>query len=57
MLVDEHNCNVLSFASELVKGVFDRGIFGLLVNDKEVLLRVWRVRHVLQIKIVSYIAA
>lgn len=47
MLVNQHNPYVLPLGGELVKGGFDGRIVGLVVHNKEVLLRVWRSRDVL----------
>ena len=42
MLVDEKNTNVLPFLCEPLECILYRGVLRLLVNDKEVPLRVGR---------------
>lgn len=47
MLVDQQDRNVLPLAGEAVEGGFDGAVFGLCIDDEEVLLCVWGLRHVL----------
>lgn len=47
VLVDQDDANILALCCEGVERGFDGRSFGLVVNDKEVLLRIGRVRHML----------
>ena len=47
MLIYKQNTDVLSLLGELLKGAFDGGDFGLLVDDEIVLLAVRRVGDML----------
>lgn len=47
MLVDEQNRNVFPLLCELVEGALDGRGLGFRVDDQVVLLRVWRLGHVL----------
>jgi hypothetical protein len=41
MLVDQENTNILPLSGEPVESFFDGRVFGLAVDDQEVLLRIW----------------
>ena len=47
MLVYEQDGDVFAILREALKGVFDGSVFRLLVDDKEVLLGIWRSGDVL----------
>jgi hypothetical protein len=47
MLVYEQNGDVFAVLREALKGSFNGGVLGLLVDDEEVLLGVWRSGDVL----------
>jgi len=47
MLVYKQDGDIFAILREALKGVFDGSIFGLLVDDEEVLLGVWRCGNVL----------
>jgi hypothetical protein len=47
VLVDQDNRNVLSLSGKRFKSALDCGCLGLGVDDKVVLLRVWRVGDML----------
>ena len=47
MLVDQQDRNILPLAGEAVEGSFDGAVLRLCIDDEEVLLCVWGLRHVL----------
>ena len=49
MLIDEKDCNVLSFLREIVKCLLDGRSFGLIVDDQEVLLSFCALRDMLTV--------
>lgn len=49
VLVDKQNGNVLPLGREAVKGLFNGLVVGLCVYNQEILLGVWRLRHVLHL--------
>lgn len=51
VLVDKQNGNVLALLGELVEGSLDSRVFGLGIDDEEVLLAVWRLGDVLRQKL------
>lgn len=57
MLIDEQDSNVLSVMCIIVKCLFDCGGFCLRVDDKEVLLRIWWLRDMLEKGVVSFSSA
>jgi len=47
MLIYEQDGDIFAVLSEALEGIFDGSVFGLLVDDEEVLLGVWRCGDVL----------
>lgn len=51
VLVDQQNGNVLALGGEAVKGGLNGAVFRLCVHDEEILLCIWRLRHVLGLSV------